>query len=130
MQPQNACMDIGHAIHIIRKQKGLTQEALAESVDADAGYLSRVENGNRQPSLDLLMRLSDALQTPLSSVFAVAEGREAAAVIPDGLDMDDLAETQKESLLLRRYFRALPADRKQVALDILKVMGKVKTLAG
>ncbi len=79
---------------------------------------------------DRLVGIEQSLQTPLSSVFAVVEGREAAIVIPDGLDMDDLAETQKETLLLRRYFRALPADRRLIAFDILKVMGRAHTLAG
>lgn len=123
-------MDIGHAIHIIRKQKGLTQETLAAAIDADAGYLSRIENGNRQPSLDLLIRLSDALQAPLSSIFAVAEGGGVGVEIPDGLDVDEVAETQKEILLLRRYFRALPSDRRLIALEILKVMGKPPALVG
>ncbi|MEZ5538995.1 MAG: helix-turn-helix domain-containing protein [Pseudomonadales bacterium] len=123
-------MDIGYAIHIIRKQKGLTQETLAAAIDADAGYLSRIENGNRQPSLDLLIRLSDALQAPLSSIFAVAEGGGVGVEIPDGLDVDEVAETQKEILLLRRYFRALPSDRRLIALEILKVMGKPPALVG
>ena len=123
-------MDIGHAIHIIRRQRGLTQETLAAAIGTDSGYLSRVENGNRQPSLDLLIRLAEALQTPLSSIFAVAEGNDVAAEIPAGLDLAELAETQKETLLLRRYFRALPADRRQTALDVLKVMGKTGVLVG
>jgi transcriptional regulator with XRE-family HTH domain len=117
-------MDIGHAIHTIRRQKGLTQETLAVAIGTDSGYLSRIENGNRQPSLDLLIRLAEALQTPLSSIFAVAEGHNVVAEIPVGLDVDELAETQKEILLLRRYFRAMSTERRLIALDILKVMGK------
>ncbi len=92
--------------------------------------MSRIENGNRQPSLDLLIRLSDALQAPLSSIFAVAEGGGVGVEIPDGLDVDEVAETQKEILLLRRYFRALPSDRRLIALEILKVMGKPPALVG
>ena len=44
-----------------RAERGLTLEKLAWAVGVDKGYLSRVENGLRAPSLPILRRLGDEL---------------------------------------------------------------------
>jgi len=44
-----------------RSRANLTQEALAEIVLVDRATLSHIENGRRRPSLELVQRLSRAL---------------------------------------------------------------------
>ena len=44
-----------------RAERGLTLEKLAWAVGVDKGYLSRVENGLRAPSLPVLRRLAGEL---------------------------------------------------------------------
>ena len=53
-------MDIGRAILEIRKEKELKQEAVALAADTDTGYLSRIEQGRRMPSLAMLERFAAA----------------------------------------------------------------------
>lgn len=62
---------IGARIKDARKGKGMTQEALAESLEVSVGYVSQVERGVTKISLDLLGELSTILEKDLS--FFVCE---------------------------------------------------------
>jgi HTH-type transcriptional regulator, cell division transcriptional repressor len=52
----------GRRLRELRKERGLTQEALAESADLSGNYISDLELGLKVPSLTILVRLSQALQ--------------------------------------------------------------------
>jgi len=45
----------------IRRKLGMTQDALAEKVGSTKGYISQLENGNRDINSRLLVKLSEAL---------------------------------------------------------------------
>lgn len=47
----------------IRKEKGLTQEALAEKSGLSQQYISGLENGQRNPTIVTLFELASALGT-------------------------------------------------------------------
>lgn len=51
----------GPAIRTMREALGLTLEQLAERAGCDAGYLSRVERGERNPSRYFLAHLAEVL---------------------------------------------------------------------
>lgn len=51
----------GRRLRELRKERGLTQEALAESADLSGNYISDLELGLKVPSLTILIRLSQAL---------------------------------------------------------------------
>jgi transcriptional regulator with XRE-family HTH domain len=68
---QNA---FGIVLRIYRQEKGLTQEQLGERVDVVRSFICSLENGNRQPSFDMVLRLAAALDVrPGELVDAVAE---------------------------------------------------------
>jgi len=52
-------------VRLIRKQKGLSQIQLALLCDLDRTYISQIENGSANPSLDSLRRLANALDVNL-----------------------------------------------------------------
>jgi HTH-type transcriptional regulator, cell division transcriptional repressor len=52
----------GRRLRELRKARGLTQEALAESADLSGNYISDLELGLKVPSLTILVRLSQALE--------------------------------------------------------------------
>lgn len=56
---------IGLNISKFRRDAGLTSEQLAYENDISKGYLSNIENGNRLPSLTMLLRISVALRCEL-----------------------------------------------------------------
>lgn len=52
----------GAVMRKIRLDKGLSQETLAEMLDMDTNaYISRLENGKKQPSLEMVYKISKAL---------------------------------------------------------------------
>jgi len=65
--------ELGIVIRKRRKTDGLTQEQLAERADSHWTYISEIENGHRNPSINLLRRLAKGLSVPLSELIAEAE---------------------------------------------------------
>jgi transcriptional regulator with XRE-family HTH domain len=60
----------GRAIRSYRKQRGLSQEELAEAARLSRNYISDIERGVRNPSLLALVALSRALRVPLRDILA------------------------------------------------------------
>jgi transcriptional regulator with XRE-family HTH domain len=50
-----------------RRQRGLSQLALASRVETTTRHLSYVENGRSRPGREIVLRLADALELPLRS---------------------------------------------------------------
>ena len=60
---------IGKRIKELRRSKYLSQEQLAEKADINSKYLSRMERGTENPTLDMLMKLSNALEVEMWEMF-------------------------------------------------------------
>lgn len=60
----------GRRLRELRKKRGLTQEALAESADLSGNYISDLELGLKVPSLTILVRLSQALDVAPPDLLA------------------------------------------------------------
>ena len=56
---------IGKFLKCLRKGKGLTQEQLAEHFCVSSRTISRWENGNNMPDVDILMELADFYEVDL-----------------------------------------------------------------
>ena len=52
---------IGQRIQMVRKERKMTQNELAEICGCSINHLSAVENGTNRPSIVLIIRLSSAL---------------------------------------------------------------------
>ena len=59
----------GRRLRELRKERGLTQEELAESADLSGNYISDLELGLKVPSLTILVRLSQALNVATSDLL-------------------------------------------------------------
>ena len=65
---------VGQVIRRRRRELGFSQEQLGELAGGvDQTYLSGIENGRRNPTLDVLWRLAGALAVPLSELISAAE---------------------------------------------------------
>ena len=60
----------GQAIQRIRKERGLTQEQLAEMTDVASNSISRIERGLLIPALPTLVDICNALGTSADSILA------------------------------------------------------------
>jgi transcriptional regulator with XRE-family HTH domain len=63
-----------------RVRAGLTLEELAQRADLSTAHLSRLETGDRQPSVAALISLSRALGVPLSTLLGERRGAPAISV--------------------------------------------------
>lgn len=64
-----AAHSVGQSLKGLRQACGLTQRALAERLGVSSNYLSMVENGRREPSLDLMTEAARALNVPAACLF-------------------------------------------------------------
>ena len=56
---------IGENIKKFRESKGLSRNELSDKIDVSASGLANYENGNRLPSVEVLIRLATVLQIPI-----------------------------------------------------------------
>lgn len=69
----NLQLYIGQTIVQTRKEKNISQESLALTADIDRHYMSDIENGRRNISVDILEKIARALGTSGSAILAEAE---------------------------------------------------------
>ena len=60
---------IGMHIAELRNGKGLTQEQLAGKMEISSKYLSSIERGKENPTLDTLIKLSESLGVNIEDIF-------------------------------------------------------------
>ena len=65
-----ALKKVGARLRELRLAKGLTQEALGHAAHLERAYVSGVERGVFNVSVDALGRLADALKVPLRELFS------------------------------------------------------------
>jgi len=66
--------EFGAVLRRLRFEKGLSQEVLAERVGmASHAHLCRLESGRKQPSVEMLFRLADALEVLASAIISEME---------------------------------------------------------
>lgn len=63
----------GKIVSNLRKEKGYSQERFAFETNIARKYMSDIENGKRNISLDVIKRIADKLEMPISELFALAE---------------------------------------------------------
>lgn len=119
-------MHIGQIIYALRRDRGLTQEALALEADTATSNLSRIEKGQRRPSGALLERLAQALGTSVTAIYAQAEG--VALNEPERQRQADVEETDfsRDALQLRRDFRDLSQPNKRLTLEFVRMLVRLE----
>jgi transcriptional regulator with XRE-family HTH domain len=53
----------------LRRERGWTQLELAARADLHRPYVTGIETGNRNPSLDTMVKIANALHVPLFELF-------------------------------------------------------------
>ncbi|MEV2275425.1 XRE family transcriptional regulator [Nocardiopsis sp. NPDC049922] len=68
-----ALSEVGPRLRRLRTDRGLTLAALSELTGISRSTLSRLESGQRRPSLELLLPISQAHQVPLDELVGAPE---------------------------------------------------------
>ncbi len=66
-------LKVGQRIKDLRKKLGLSQEGLANEAEVDRTYVTDVENGRRNVSVEILERLIKALNVSFTEFFKSKE---------------------------------------------------------
>jgi transcriptional regulator with XRE-family HTH domain len=61
--------EFGSAVRFWRKQRGYSQDALAKRSDLHRTYVSDVERGTRNISLQSIVKIADALEVSIPDLF-------------------------------------------------------------
>ncbi|CAD5106881.1 helix-turn-helix domain-containing protein [Zestomonas carbonaria] len=69
MKGRGLAHEVGSAIAVRRKTKGLTQAQVAEAMGVEKETISRMENGVISPTLSRLKQIADVLDCSLSDLF-------------------------------------------------------------
>jgi transcriptional regulator with XRE-family HTH domain len=67
--PSRALQLLGRTIRRLRKQRRLSQEALAERARMHLNHISSIERGERNPGFLSLLKLSRGLDVPITALF-------------------------------------------------------------
>ncbi len=69
----NALELVGPRLRTVREQRGVTLTEVAERTGISKSTLSRLENGQRKPSLELLLPLAQLYRVPLDDLVGAPE---------------------------------------------------------
>jgi transcriptional regulator with XRE-family HTH domain len=102
-------MNFPERLNTLRKERGFTQQSLADSVDIHVSQIRRYESGQTQPTLEVIRKLAISLGTSADLlVFNDAERnpREELKLQFEALDQFDddeikVAKSVLESLILK-----------------------------
>lgn len=67
---------ISNRIKVLRAEKGITQEALADAVEVTRQTIVSLEQNKYNPSLELSFKISRFFQKPLEEVFSYEKNSE------------------------------------------------------
>ncbi len=62
-------IELGKLLKLTRRQRGLTQEQLAETLSVTTSAISKWENGKNLPDTDMLPKLALALNLPIEDLY-------------------------------------------------------------
>ena len=84
---------IGSRIQEIRNKKGITQDQLSEKVGISSKYLSSIERGKENPTLNTILKLAQSLEVKPDHFFIhleIEDPGKRKSMINDILDVSKL----------------------------------------
>ena len=70
-------MSLGSRLRALRTNSKLTQQRLADTVGVSRIYIQALESNRRMPSMKLLKRLAEALETPVTDIVSEYPGSKS-----------------------------------------------------
>ena len=74
---ENIASAFGSLLRELRLNANLSQEKLADESGLDRSYISLLERGKAQPTLETLFRLSSVIKIPASEIIGLLEQNRA-----------------------------------------------------
>ena len=64
---------IGLNIGALRKRYGFSQAGFARMISVDRSYVNQIENGRKNPTVEVLIKIADGLDVPITELFCGLE---------------------------------------------------------
>jgi transcriptional regulator with XRE-family HTH domain len=115
---------VGARIRLLRKVRGLSQQALADAAGVTFQQIQKYERGANRVSASMLSRIAQTLQTPMAEMFGEGEASSGA--------IDEVAAMLAEpgALELLRAYSSLPRGPARTALvDFVRALTTAPTAA-
>ncbi len=106
-------MNIGKAVRTLRVQEQLTQDDLADRAGTTKPSISRIENSEQIPSIDMLERVAAALNVKVYQLCALAEGVR----LP-------IAKATQEEMRIIDHYRVMEPDAKYHLTAVATALAK------
>ena len=88
----------------LRKEKGLTQVTLAETLGVSKGTVAMWETGKRMPGFDMLARLSELFDKRVDYIIGTSEDRRSATLTEEEVaQLGEWAVEEDYEDMLRKY---------------------------
>ncbi|MFC3740409.1 helix-turn-helix domain-containing protein [Paractinoplanes deccanensis] len=114
-----AAIDVGARLRHVRVRRGLTLTALAELTGISKSTLSRLENGQRRPGLDLLVPIARVHRMPLDQlVGAPATGDPRIAFAPRESNGRTVVPLTPHPGSLQAWKVVVPAEQSEPAVRV------------
>jgi transcriptional regulator with XRE-family HTH domain len=70
--PLQVSTEFGKAVRMLRLEKGLSQQQLADACGLDLSYIGQIERGKRNPTLGVMHGIAKVLKTKVSDLLKMA----------------------------------------------------------
>lgn len=121
---------LGEEIRRARKQRGMTQAALAECLGCTEGYVAHIEHGRSLPSDAKLLHLCECLELDPRQMIHLRQREKASGAIRPFFDEPDPSErvffresdrlSSEQLAYARRIIRAVESNRRfKAILDVM-----------
>lgn len=100
-------MNIGERLRFIRESKKITIYRLSKETGVSQNHISGIELGKRQPTIDMLIRLTEPLGITLAELFNESD------------DAVFLSQNEKELIV---NYRCLPDEKANILLKLSKIL--------
>lgn len=94
---------LGKRIADLRTKRGFTQEKLAELIEYSTNHISKLELARTNPSFDLLVNISKALDVEMKELFNFDEYQSTTFIKKEFDKLIQCSEPKKLKLLYRIY---------------------------
>jgi len=103
-------MNLPEKIKLLRKRKGISQQELAELTGLNMSYVSRLENGHHEPSIEVIRKMTQIFE--VSADYLLNDNEGDLEINIKGRDLADRI----------RLIESLPDRKKEALMEIIDDM--------
>jgi transcriptional regulator with XRE-family HTH domain len=112
---------VGMRIRVLRKMRGLSQQALAEAAGVTFQQIQKYERGTNRVSASMLARIAIQLKCPVAELFGEASAQAAAVDA-----VADLLAAPGALDLLKAYARLPPGRPRTCLVDLVRSLSELE----